>query len=139
MIYKTRDFGEIEVEESNIIDFVQPIFGFENYTKFTLIYDKEIGDQIVWLQSTEEPGLCFILFDPSSFAPYFNPVLPENTQEVIGQGNYICWTILAAKDNFMKATVNLKSPIIINENTNKAIQIILEQDYSIRQPIIREE
>ncbi|MBR2876580.1 MAG: flagellar assembly protein FliW, partial [Clostridia bacterium] len=33
-------------------------------------------------------------------------------------------------------TVNLKSPVIINSTTGVAAQIILEQDYPVRQPIL---
>ena len=41
MIYKTRDFGEREIPDSKVLIFKQPIFGFDNYTRFTLIFDEE--------------------------------------------------------------------------------------------------
>jgi flagellar assembly factor FliW len=38
-------------------------------------------------------------------------------------------------ETFRNSTVNLKSPIIINHKTNLAVQVILDQDYPIRQSI----
>lgn len=81
MNYATRDFGEMNIEDSRVLDFVQPPFGFEAYHKYALIYDKEIGESIVWLQSLEEPSLCFLMMDPSSLAPYFRPRLPEGNHD----------------------------------------------------------
>ncbi len=136
MIYKTRDFGEREIPDSKVIIFKQPVFGFDDYTRYTLIYDEEIGDQIVWLQSLEEPQLCFLLFDPSPFADTYNPQLSDEQKKLLGEGEYECWTVLSVKD---ASTVNLKSPIFVNTQTGVAAQVILEQDYPVRQPVLGEE
>ena len=45
----TRDFGTIEVEKESILTFKQPIFGFEEYTKYVLISDADMGSGICWL------------------------------------------------------------------------------------------
>ena len=139
MKYKTRDFGELEIKEESTVVFEQPIFGFEDYKKYSFIYDSEIGENIVWLQSLDDPNLCFILVDPSEFSDIYKPELPEDIETLLGEGEYICWVILSPNDDIAKATVNLKSPIIINESSLKAAQIILEQDYPVRFPIANEE
>ena len=136
MIYKTRDFGEREIPDSKVIIFKQPIFGFEDYTRYTMIFDEEIGEQIVWLQSLEEPELCFFLFDPSAFEDFYKPEITEDTEKSLGAGEYACWVVLSVKEDFNESTVNLKSPIVINTATGVAVQTILEQDYPIRHPVI---
>lgn len=136
MIYKTRDFGEREIPDSKVIIFKQPIFGFEDYTRFTMIFDEEIGEQIVWLQSLEEPGLCFLLFDASTFSSFYKPEISEENEKLLGAGDYACWAVLSVKENFNESTVNLKSPIIMNGTTGIAAQVILEQDYSVRHPVL---
>ncbi len=136
MIYKTRDFGEREIPDSKVIIFKQPIFGFEDYTRYTMIFDEEIGEQIVWLQSLEEPELCFFLFDPSAFDDFYKPEITEDTEKSLGAGEYACWVVLSVKEDFNESTVNLKSPIVINTATGVAVQTILEQDYPIRHPVI---
>ena len=139
MIYKTRDFGEREIPDSKVIIFKQPIFGFEDYTRYTLIFDEEIGEQIVWLQSLEEPGLCFLLFNPSQFEDFYKPEITEENEKLLGTGDYVCWTVLSLKEDFEASTVNLKSPVIINSTTGGAAQVLLEQDYPVRHPIMEGE
>lgn len=136
MIYKTRDFGEREIPDSKVIIFKQPIFGFDDYKRYTLIFDEEIGDQIVWLQSLEEPGLCFLLFNPSQFEGFYKPEITEENEKLLGTGEYVCWSVLSLKEDFETSTVNLKSPVIINSTTGVAAQVILEQDYPVRHPIM---
>jgi flagellar assembly factor FliW len=136
MIYKTRDFGEREIPDSKVVIFKQPIFGFDNYTRFTMIFDEEIGEQIVWLQSLEEPSLCFLLFDPSSFNDFYKPEITEADEKLLGTGEYACWTVLSVKEDFNDSTVNLKSPVVINTASGVAAQIILEQDYPVRYSIL---
>ena len=137
MIISTRDFGEVEIKEENIYHFTQPIFGFEEYTKFTLLHDEELGENIVWLQSVQNSGLCFIMMDPSEIAENFTPELPEGAEKLLGEGDCFCWTIAVIPQNVKDATVNLKSPVFMNPNTHNAAQIMLEGDYPVRFPIMK--
>jgi len=132
MNYATRDFGEMNIEDSRVLDFVQPPFGFEAYHKYALIYDKEIGESIVWLQSLEEPSLCFLMMDPSSLAPYFQPRLPAGAEKMLGGDVCDCWVMMSVPGKVSEATVNLKSPVFINMTENRGAQIMLEQEYPVR-------
>jgi flagellar assembly factor FliW len=53
MKLKTRDFGEIEIADKSTITFIQPLYGFEEYTEYVVLQDDEAPDSIAWLQSTE--------------------------------------------------------------------------------------
>jgi len=139
MKYMTRDFGEIEIKENDILTFTQPLFGFEEYKTFALIYNPEIGDSMAWLQSLDNPSLCFILFDPSPLSSFFTPQLPKSVEKILGKGEYICWALCAIPDDIRKITVNLKSPVFINPLTQKVAQIMLDQNYPIRFPLIKED
>jgi flagellar assembly factor FliW len=137
MLIKTRDFGEIEVSEESIFHFTQPIFGFEEYTKYAILQDVEIGDHIAWLQSLQNSELCFILIDPSGLSDIFNPVLPQGSVRMLGEGDCFCWVIAVITENLNESTVNLKSPIFMNAETRLAAQIMLDADYPVRHPIMR--
>ena len=137
MLIKTRDFGEIEVSEESIFHFTQPIFGFEEYTKYAILQDVEIGDHIAWLQSLQNSELCFILIDPSGLSDIFNPVLPQGSVRLLGEGDCFCWVIAVITENLSESTVNLKSPIFMNAETRLAAQIMLDADYPVRHPIMR--
>ena len=47
---KTRLFGEIEIDESKIITFINGMVGFPDMKKFTILYDneKEGKGNIMW-------------------------------------------------------------------------------------------
>ena len=47
MKVNTRLFGEIEVAEDRIITFTQGLMGFEEYTRYTLIYNSEKKGRIM--------------------------------------------------------------------------------------------
>ena len=139
MEYITRDFGKVEIADKDVLTFSQPVFGFDECCKYALLSDTEVGNGIAWLQSLEHPAICFILFDPSHLSAFYTPHLPDNIDSMVGEGELECWTIGVVPDNIEKATVNLKSPIIINKKTQRAAQIILDQDYPVRYPLMKGE
>lgn len=139
MKLQTRDFGEVEIDKRDIVDFVQPIYGFEEYKKFVFLYQEEISKHFIWLQSTEEPELCFILVDPGLITEQYQPQIPSDAAEALGDDSYMCWLLTSIREPFEESTVNLKSPIVINPAKHTAVQIILEEDFPIRYPLFQKE
>lgn len=134
MKIKTRNFGEMEVSENSVITFVQPLYGFEEYTKFVIIENDEIPG-IAWLQSYEESELCFIIISPSIVGDcekYKKYIPKDELRKIEASENFECWLVMVAKDTIEESTVNLKSPIIINNENSSAMQIILEEDFPVR-------
>lgn len=138
MKYQTRDFGEIDVQEEDVLEFIQPIFGFEDCKRYTIIRNEEFGEQIVWLQSLEESEVCFILFDPSGLTSFYTPQLSEEQMGRLGDGELVCWVVGVVPADFQNTTVNLKSPVVINSKTRRGAQIILDQEYPIRYYLLRD-
>lgn len=135
---KTRDFDEIEVSASEIISFPQGIFAFEDYKDYILISPLGSGKCPVWLQSTENPNLCFILFDPLEFCSDYQVTVADEDIAFIdmeSDSDAKFYVIAVIPENNMDATVNLKSPIIINTKNNKAAQVIAANDYPIKFPV----
>ena len=133
----TRDFGEVEVNKEDIFTFEEKIYGFEEYSDFIMIYDDDFNGEYVWLQSTEEPGLCFIIANPS-LIPDYKPDFKKEAMAVLGKGTYEYWVMMVVKENIEDCTVNLKSPLIINLDTKKGMQLILEDDHPIRYKLFKE-
>lgn len=132
----TRDFGEVEITKDDIITFDEKIYGFEEYRDFIMLYDDEFNGEYVWLQSAEEPGLCFIMANPNLIADY-NPEFTLEAEKYLGKGEFEYWVMMVVKDDITKATVNLKSPVIINLDNRKAMQLILEEKYPIKHPLFQ--
>lgn len=132
MKINTRDFGEIEIDEKDIIRFENKIFGFEEYTQFIIIDDDEFNGELAWLQSVEEESLCFIISNPLQTVEGYDPNIDKVAKSALGDGEYEIWVMMVVKDDIYESTVNLKSPLIINLENNQAMQTILEDDYSIK-------
>lgn len=139
MKLNTRDFGEIEIDEKDLITFTSPIYGFEHYKRFAFLYHKEISEHFIWLQSVEEQALCFLLVEPELVSDHYRPKLPGEATRLIGEGDCMCWLMASIREPFAKSTVNLKSPIVVNPQRHLAAQFILEEDFPIRYPLFREE
>ena len=135
----TRDFGEIEFDEQEIITFIQPPFGFEQYKEFILIHDDETDSPFAWMQSVDDSQLCFILIQSACFDTFFHPKIPQNVYEDLGSKELCTWGICIIPEELDKATVNLKSPVFICPETHKGMQAILPEDYPIRHPLTQEE
>ncbi len=134
----TRDFGEVEVNEEDIFSFEEKIFGFEDYTDFIMLYDDDFNGEYVWLQSVEEPDLCFIAANPT-LIPDYKPDFAKEAVKALGKGKFEYWVLMVAKENILDCTVNLKSPLIINLDTHKGMQLILEEKYPIRYYLFKPE
>lgn len=131
MKVQTRDFGAVDVNKEDFIKFDGRIFGFENYNDYILLYDDEFSGEYVWLQSAEEPDLCFIMAN-SALIPDYKPDFEKEAEKVLGKGEYEYWLMMVVSENVKDSTVNLKSPVIINLSNNKAMQMIMEDEYPIK-------
>ena len=137
MKVNTRIFGEIEVAEDKIIDFTTGLLGFESYKKYTLIFNSEKKGDIMWLQCLDEPELAFTVIDPMKIVPSYNPVVEEELLIPLGEVNseedYFLLTVLTVPSDLTKMTANLKAPVVVNMNTHKACQLIVNNDeYQVR-------
>ena len=133
----TRLFGEIDIPEEEIITFEQGLMGFEDCRKFTIIYDTGKGDDssISWLQSMEQPELAFSMVSPFYVMKDYNPIVESEWLEPLGEvndDNLVIFVLMNIKSDITKLTANMKAPLVINSDTHKGAQLIVEnQDYEI--------
>ncbi|QAT42021.1 flagellar assembly protein FliW [Aminipila luticellarii] len=145
----TRYFGDVPVDEKEIITFDSGIFGFEDKTKYMLLsFLDESGesseDLFMCLQSTEDPDLAFIVMNPYFICADYNPYQMDEkflSEIHLGQQTkHTVYCIAVVRDRFEDSTINLKCPIIINLENRQAKQFILEDsDYSMRHPVAERE
>lgn len=142
MKIKTRDFGELEINPAEVVEFLSPIYGFEDLKQFALLYDDSVPGPFTWLQSLEQPEVCFILVAPEAVVDSYAPQLPGETRKLLrlSEEDQVVWrAITVIPQEFSEATMNLKSPIVINPVKKCAAQIILDADYPLRARLIMEE
>lgn len=140
MLVKTKCFGEVEINDNKIIYFENGILGFEDYKKYTLIYDSEKNRKtIMWLQSVDESSLALPVIDPMLISEEYSPVVEDELLDVIGgitDENMFILVILTVPSDITKMTANYKAPVIINTDTLRGIQLIAEnEEYMVKHPV----
>ncbi len=138
---KTKPFGDIEVDEKQEITFAEGLFGFEKYKKYYLLENE--NSPFLWLQSSDEPSLAFILIDPRQFKEDYKLKLSEEDYNSINikdkESELIDFVIVTVPSDPEKMTANLQGPIIINIKKKIGKQVIsLIEDYTVRCPILSE-
>lgn len=140
MKLKSKPFGEIDIEDRQIIEFPEGLLGFQEYQKFALIEEKE-DSPFKWLQSMEEESLAFVVMQPELFTRNYKPILSEEEIQEIGIPSIdsaILFTIISIPhDNPNGMTANLQGPILINGEKRIAKQFISKNEsHNVRSKIL---
>ena len=142
MKLNTKHFGELEVQEENIITFEKGIPGFNELKQYIIINDDEESSPFCWLQSIEESQLAFVLVNPYLVYADYKPNLPEIEIAKLGEAtpeDYSVLSIVRVPEEVEKMTANLRAPIVINLKTKKAMQIITDgEDALVRYQIFEQ-
>lgn len=131
----TPYLGEIEYEQEEVIEFEQGLYGFEEKQSFILVNLDDPEFPFNWLQSIEDENLSFVLTSPFLFVENYEFDLPDpvaNNLDIKKPGDALILSMVVLNEDLKKSTMNLQAPIIINRNTNKGRQIILDEDYEIK-------
>lgn len=138
MVIQTKYFGQVEIDDSKVINFENGIFGFEDQKQFAVLYEGEAGDNpFCWLQSVQEPYVCLPMIDPLIWFPEYQPELAD--EEILKLGELdseviSVYTVTVVPENIEEMTTNLRAPIVINLATKKGAQIVTdEEQYQIRE------
>lgn len=126
MEVKTKANGIIDVDEKQLVTFPEGLLGFEKYTKFALI-DSEY-EPFIWLQSTEESNLAFLMIDPFLICSDYEADIDDSALRNIGVDSaedIIIMTLVTIPKDGSAITANFLGPVVINKKNRKCLQVIL--------------
>jgi flagellar assembly factor FliW len=126
MKFHSRQFGELQYDETHVFRFPEGIIGFEHLREF-LVVDDEDAQPFRWLVSVEDSDLSFPLIHPSV-------VVPEYTISFSSDATIFVVALFA--EHVEETTVNLRAPIVIDNKERLGRQVILENDaYALHHPL----
>lgn len=132
--------GEVEFTDEDIITMSSPILGFPDLHDFLLI-SSEKSFPFIWLQSTEDHNICFILIEPKMFHTDYNPRINKRELKILGADSLDelkLFGIVVVPDDPQGATVNLRAPILINTEKKLAKQLVLDDEkWQIKAPLFK--
>ncbi len=141
MEVSTKLFGAINVEDDKVLEFPEGILGFPELKKFTLMYDNEKNTSggMNFLVSLDEPAFAMPVVPALIVQDGYSPKFAENIESTIGtlsEENALVLVTMTIPSDVTKMTVNLNAPIVINADTRKGIQSIVENEgYDVKYPI----
>ena len=137
----TLKFGLVEIDDSLIFTFLEPVLGYEHLKRYVLI-DYDGDSPFKWLQSVEDMAVSFPVTIPALFGIDYVFTLPENYVQLLDlkviEDVLTLNIVNIPKGKPESSTVNLLGPIVINVNNKNAIQMILQDvDYSVREKLFK--
>lgn len=138
----TKPFGEIEINELQIIDFPEGILGFDFIKKFIIMDAEDEGSPFKWMQAFDEKDLAFVIIRPLDFMEEYELVIAQNDLDTVKSDNIdelLVFAIVTIPENPRKMTANLQGPIIVNPVKRLGKQAIsLSDRYTVRHNILDE-
>src|SRR3954452_6120584 len=136
-VIETKNFGKISFEAESELEFPCGLPGFDGRKSFVAVTFVE-SEPLVYLQSLEDPDLCFITMPVLAVDPRYRLKianedlgqlgLPSVRQPRIGD-DVLCLSVLSMYET--GPTANLLAPIVINLKTRRGVQAIApESAYS---------
>lgn len=132
MKLNTTNFGEIDIDESALINFEEGIPGFEHVRRFALLQDDEMI--VDWLQGVDK-DVAFPIINPFAIKEGYEFKIPDADIKKLNietQEDLLIYSIVVIPEDIKDIRTNLQAPIIINAKTKFAKQIILDDRYPLR-------
>lgn len=137
MLIQTSRFGEVDVDETRIINFPKGLLGFPRYQQYVLL---EAGKDSYfwWLQSIDLPDLAFVVTDPSLFVPTYRVPLKADQMNELGVDDLDqaqVFVIVNKRDKVL--TGNLQGPLVVHVSKRVGEQLVLsDRRFTTRVPLI---
>ena len=129
MRLQTKYFGELDCPDHERLHFPRGLFGFEEERDFYLLPFEGSGGSLLCIQSAQTPGLAFVAVNPFHFKPDYAPALTDEELQALGmqRSEELCFYVLCAvKEPVGESTLNLRCPVAVNDQSQEAMQVILE-------------
>ena len=140
---RSKYFGEMEYAPDAVFHFPEGIPGFESRREFVFL-DRPHTKPLVFMQSLDDPGLCFIAIPVTvACTDYRMRLTPEDFEALkldpsatprIGT-ECLCLGLVTVTEG-TGPTVNLASPVVLNLLNRRGVQSIRDDiDYSFQHPL----
>lgn len=129
--------GPLDIRPDTIITFPAGIPGFVELRHFALVETER--EDLVWLQSVDDPELTFLLADPFAVVPGFEVDIPAPDLAAIGASGAqeaLLVLVVVQLEGGEPVTANLQSPVIIDRGRCQGRQVVLpDSRYGMHHPI----
>lgn len=136
-VLETKHFGTLSYEADSELEFPLGLPGFDDRKRFVAVHFVE-NDPLIYLQSLEDPALCFITMPILAVDPRYRLKVSGEDLGYLGLSparqprigdDVLCLSVLSVRET--GPTANLLAPVVVNLRNRKAVQAVApESDYS---------
>jgi flagellar assembly factor FliW len=128
--FDTKYFGQVPVAPQVEFEFPHGLPGFDEHRRFVPLRF-EHSDPLIFLQSLEDPGLCFITVPVLVADPTYRLAIEADDLEAIGLNSsrqprigeeVMCLAVVSVRPE--GPTANLLAPVVVNLRNRKAVQSV---------------
>ncbi len=140
---ETTRFGTVTYSAKDEVNFEDGLLGFPACKNYVILQHKE-NSPFRWLQSVDNTDLAFLVVDPSyyllDYCPTINPIDAKKLDIVDATKSILYVIVNIPKGKPKEMTVNLLGPIIVNTETGRARQCVVEDEkYTVKHRVFQEE
>ncbi|MCA2959118.1 MAG: flagellar assembly protein FliW [Silvanigrellales bacterium] len=128
MKVQTSRFGEIEVDDADIITLPEGLIGFPELVRYVLL-DHDTDSPFKWLQSIDDGAMAFVVITPLTFRPDYTVEVTEEEIAVLKLENAedaVISVIVTIPMDPKKMSANLKAPLVFNLKNRTGKQVIVK-------------
>ena len=137
MWINTTRLGRLEVDDDRVITFPKGLLGFPRHKKYVLLETGD-GSYFFWLQSVDDPGLAFVVTDPSLFVSSYRVPLKAEQMQDLGIGSLDeaqVFVIVNKREHLL--TGNLQGPLVVHVGKKVGEQLVLsDRRFTTRVPLV---
>jgi len=141
MLIQTSRFGEIEVEDDQIINFPSGLIGFAEDHRF-VIREDEAAIPFRWLQAIDNEDLAFVMIEPHvAISNYELELTKDHLKKLNAEktGDLSVFSLVTMAKKMEDVTINLQGPLLFNLKKRLGLQIIVQDGrYSTRHSLFSE-
>lgn len=141
MKVQTSRFGEIEVNDTDVVTLPEGLIGFPELTRYVLL-DHDADSPFKWLQSVDDGAMAFVVMSPLTFRPDYTVEVSEDEITVLklnSAEDAVISVIVTIPVDPKKMSANLKAPLIFNLKNRVGKQVIVKDpQYQTKHFIIEE-
>lgn len=138
MKISTTRFGDINIDESTIVNMKGGILGFEHLKRYVLLMH-DVNIPFWWFQSVDDGSIAFVVINSFMVRADYAPVISDSEVELLkieSPEDVVLMSIVTISSKPFVITANLKAPIVINSKNRLAKQIVVQEpDYPVQYSI----
>jgi flagellar assembly factor FliW len=132
MNISTTRFGRLDIDEADVLTFVDGLIGMEECRRWVLLSDAQ-NESLAWLQSLDRAEVALAVVSPRRFVPGYQVRVARREIQPLGLRDANDAQVLVIISHAGGAlALNLKAPLVIHLQERLGRQIVARDDHAVQ-------